>query len=136
MANIEATDPETIFSPSFLSLLVFDTVVHLFLQSLSSHLSLAPEYWCSIAYFEMDVQVGETFKVPSSCPVVTVDGYVDPSGGDRFCLGQLSNVHRTEAIERARYVGGFWKRKHLVLILFSRCLHFTIVLKTHQSLCF
>nr|XP_041567188.1 mothers against decapentaplegic homolog 4-like [Taeniopygia guttata] len=62
----------------------------------------APEYWCSIAYFEMDVQVGETFKVPSSCPVVTVDGYVDPSGGDRFCLGQLSNVHRTEAIERVR----------------------------------
>ena len=38
----------------------------------------------------MDVQVGETFKVPSNCPVVTVDGYVDPSGGDRFCLGQLS----------------------------------------------
>uniref|UniRef100_A0AAY4BKN7 Mothers against decapentaplegic homolog n=1 Tax=Denticeps clupeoides TaxID=299321 RepID=A0AAY4BKN7_9TELE len=64
--------------------------------------SPAPDYWCSIAYFEMDVQVGETFKVPSSCPTVTVDGYVDPSGGDRFCLGQLSNVHRTEAIERAR----------------------------------
>ncbi|XP_028851869.1 mothers against decapentaplegic homolog 4 isoform X1 [Denticeps clupeoides] len=62
----------------------------------------APDYWCSIAYFEMDVQVGETFKVPSTCPLVTVDGYVDPSGGDRFCLGQLSNVHRTEAIERAR----------------------------------
>uniref|UniRef100_A0A8D3BRZ8 Mothers against decapentaplegic homolog n=1 Tax=Scophthalmus maximus TaxID=52904 RepID=A0A8D3BRZ8_SCOMX len=61
-----------------------------------------PEYWCSIAYFEMDVQVGETFKVPSTCPIVTVDGYVDPSGGDRFCLGQLSNVHRTENIERAR----------------------------------
>ncbi|KAJ3605485.1 hypothetical protein NHX12_027531 [Muraenolepis orangiensis] len=62
----------------------------------------APEYWCSIAYFEMDVQVGETFKVPSTCPTVTVDGYVDPSGGDRFCLGQLSNVHRTDNIERAR----------------------------------
>uniref|UniRef100_A0A671PKG8 Mothers against decapentaplegic homolog n=1 Tax=Sinocyclocheilus anshuiensis TaxID=1608454 RepID=A0A671PKG8_9TELE len=61
-----------------------------------------PDCWCSIAYFEMDIQVGETFKVPSNCPVVTVDGYVDPSGGDRFCLGQLSNVHRTEAIERAR----------------------------------
>lgn len=44
------------------------------------------------------------FKVPSSCPVVTVDGYVDPSGGDRFCLGQLSNVHRTDASERARCV--------------------------------
>lgn len=69
----------------------------------------APDYWCSIAYFEMDVQVGETFKVPSTCPVVTVDGYVDPSGGDRFCLGQLSNVHRTENIERARYSTMFLK---------------------------
>ncbi|XP_048365829.1 mothers against decapentaplegic homolog 4-like isoform X2 [Sphaerodactylus townsendi] len=61
-----------------------------------------PEFWCSIAYFEMDVQVGEIFKVLSNCPVVTVDGYVDPSGGDRFCLGQLSNVHRTDTSERAR----------------------------------
>ncbi|KPP70100.1 mothers against decapentaplegic4-like [Scleropages formosus] len=61
-----------------------------------------PEFWCSISYFEMDVQVGEMFKVLASCPVVTIDGYVDPSGGDRFCLGQLSNVHRTDASERAR----------------------------------
>lgn len=61
-----------------------------------------PEYWCSIAYFELDTQVGETFKVPSTCPSVTVDGYVDPSGGDRFCLGALSNVHRTDQSERAR----------------------------------
>lgn len=64
----------------------------------------APEYWCSVAYFELDTQVGETFKVPSSRPNVTVDGYVDPSGGNRFCLGALSNVHRTEQSERARYV--------------------------------
>ncbi|XP_043935901.1 mothers against decapentaplegic homolog 4-like [Protopterus annectens] len=69
-------------------------------QPVSNH--PGPEFWCSVAYFEMDVQVGEMFKVPSNCPVVTVDGYVDPSGGDRFCLGQLSNVHRTEASERAR----------------------------------
>ncbi|XP_070496012.1 mothers against decapentaplegic homolog 4 isoform X1 [Chironomus tepperi] len=62
----------------------------------------APEYWCSIAYFELDTQVGETFKVPSSKPHVTIDGYVDPSGGNRFCLGALSNVHRTEQSERAR----------------------------------
>uniref|UniRef100_A0A8C7G5Q4 Mothers against decapentaplegic homolog n=1 Tax=Oncorhynchus kisutch TaxID=8019 RepID=A0A8C7G5Q4_ONCKI len=61
-----------------------------------------PEFWCSISYFEMDIQVGEMFKVLANCPVVTVDGYVDPSGGDRFCLGQLSNVHRTDASERAR----------------------------------
>ncbi|XP_078238341.1 mothers against decapentaplegic homolog 4 [Pogona vitticeps] len=69
-------------------------------QPVSSH--PGPEFWCSIAYFEMDVQVGEIFKVPANCSVVTVDGYVDPSGGDRFCLGQLSNVHRTDASERAR----------------------------------
>ncbi|XP_046996889.1 mothers against decapentaplegic homolog 4 isoform X1 [Schistocerca americana] len=62
----------------------------------------APEYWCSVAYFELDTQVGETFKVPSSCPNVTIDGYVDPSGGNRFCLGALSNVHRTEQSEKAR----------------------------------
>ncbi|XP_055387586.1 mothers against decapentaplegic homolog 4 isoform X2 [Condylostylus longicornis] len=62
----------------------------------------APEYWCSIAYFELDTQVGETFKVPSAKPHVIVDGYVDPSGGNRFCLGALSNVHRTEQSERAR----------------------------------
>lgn len=46
------------------------------------------------------------FKVPASCPVVVVDGYVDPSGGARFCLGQLSNVHRTPASERARWGRG------------------------------
>ncbi|XP_076261897.1 mothers against decapentaplegic homolog 4-like isoform X1 [Rhynchophorus ferrugineus] len=62
----------------------------------------APEYWCSVAYFELDTQVGETFKVVSNCPNVTIDGYVDPSGGNRFCLGALSNVHRTDQSERAR----------------------------------
>ncbi|KAL1492944.1 hypothetical protein ABEB36_011105 [Hypothenemus hampei] len=62
----------------------------------------APEFWCSVAYFELDTQVGETFKVPSNCPNVTIDGYVDPSGGHRFCLGALSNVHRTDQSERAR----------------------------------
>lgn len=68
---------------------------------------VAPEFWCSITYFELDQQVGETFKVPSSSPTVTVDGYTDPSSIDRFCLGQLSNVHRTETSDRARYVPTF-----------------------------
>ncbi len=44
----------------------------------------APDFWCTIGYFEMDTQVGELFKVPSSLANVTVDGYVDPSGGDRY----------------------------------------------------
>uniref|UniRef100_A0A8C2G7R4 Mothers against decapentaplegic homolog n=1 Tax=Cyprinus carpio TaxID=7962 RepID=A0A8C2G7R4_CYPCA len=77
-------------------------IVIIFHNSTVFTVSTGPEFWCSISYFEMDVQVGEMFKVLSSCPVVTIDGYVDPSGGDRFCLGQLSNVHRTDASERAR----------------------------------
>jgi len=63
---------------------------------------LMPEFWCSIGYFELDTQVGEIFKVPSAWHHTVVDGYVDPSGGNRFCLGALSNVHRTEASEKAR----------------------------------
>ncbi|KAL4083384.1 hypothetical protein QTP88_028708 [Uroleucon formosanum] len=62
----------------------------------------APEHWCLIAYFELDTQVGEMFKVASTCPRVTVDGYVDPSKSNRFCLGALCNVQRTEQSERAR----------------------------------
>eukprot|EP00794_Sanderia_malayensis_P019428 gene19428-21350_t len=62
-----------------------------------------PEFWSSIAYYELDQQVGEVFKVPAKCMSVIIDGYVDASGngGNRFCLGQLSNVHRTEASENA-----------------------------------
>jgi len=63
---------------------------------------IMPEFWCSIGYFELDAQVGEIFKVPSAWRSVVVDGYVDPSGGNRFCLGALSNVHRTEASDKAR----------------------------------
>ncbi len=53
-------------------------------------LCVAPDFWCTIGYFEMDTQVGELFKVPSSLPSVTVDGYVDPSGGDRYVGGSDS----------------------------------------------
>jgi hypothetical protein len=92
-----------------------------------------PEFWSSIAYFELDTQVGETFKVPANWRHVVVDGYVSPlsngngtsgsssngsNGGgsgdgsviagtkQRFCLGALTNVHRTEASEKTRrYIG-------------------------------
>ena len=47
-----------------------------------------------IKCFILNYQVGEMFKVPNYAKSVTVDGYVDPSGGNRFCLGALSNVHR------------------------------------------
>uniref|UniRef100_A0A915KGZ6 MH2 domain-containing protein n=1 Tax=Romanomermis culicivorax TaxID=13658 RepID=A0A915KGZ6_ROMCU len=61
-----------------------------------------PDFWCSIAYYEMDVQVGETFKVPINYRQVTVDGYVHPASVNRFCLGALSNVHRTPEVDKAR----------------------------------
>ena len=54
-------------------------------------------------------QVGETFKVPSSTRVVNIDGYMDPvnipkpGGASRFCLGALTNVHRTEASDKTRW---------------------------------
>merc|ERR1711976_889696 len=61
-----------------------------------------PNFWTTISYFERDVPVGEPFKVSSELQTVTVDGYVDPSNTGRFCLGQLSNVHRTEQTDRTR----------------------------------
>jgi len=62
------------------------------------------EYWCSIAYYERDIQVGETFKVPDTYKEVSIDGGMNMATvGDRFCLGPLSNVHRTDASEKARY---------------------------------
>jgi len=61
------------------------------------------EYWCSISYYERDLQVGETFKVPDTFKEVTIDGGMDMATiGDRLCLGPLSNVHRTEPSEKAR----------------------------------
>uniref|UniRef100_A0AC34QBC1 Mothers against decapentaplegic homolog n=1 Tax=Panagrolaimus sp. JU765 TaxID=591449 RepID=A0AC34QBC1_9BILA len=60
--------------------------------------------WCSINYYELDTQIGETFNVSLAREDITIDGGTDPGGGrkGRFCLGALSNVHRTEASERAR----------------------------------
>lgn len=81
-----------------------------------------PEFWCSIAYFELDQHVGETFKVPSNYSSVTIDGYVDPSGGNRFCLGALSNVHRADQSEKARLHIGKGRNHvnfmHQILIVF------------------
>eukprot|EP00111_Clytia_hemisphaerica_P019159 TCONS_00056603-protein len=74
----------------------------------SHHRNQPPDYWTSIAYYELDQHVGEVFKVPKRFNSVIVDGYVDASGkgGNRFCLGQLSNVHRTEPTEKALlYIG-------------------------------
>lgn len=80
-----------------------------------------PEFWCSIAYFELDQHVGETFKVLSNYTSVTIDGYVDPSGGNRFCLGALSNVHRADQSEKARLHIG--KGELLTALVFTLVLY-------------
>ncbi|OXU24444.1 hypothetical protein TSAR_011483 [Trichomalopsis sarcophagae] len=61
-----------------------------------------PDEWCSIAYFELDTQVGETYKVNKAVQTITIDGYLDPFSKNRFCLGALSNIHRTERSEKTR----------------------------------
>jgi hypothetical protein len=54
------------------------------------------------------LQVGETFKVRTAYPTAFVDGYVDPGHQNRFCLGPLTNVQRSESSEKARlHIGGF-----------------------------
>lgn len=73
-----------------------------------------PEFWCAVSYFELESQVGEIFKVPSNCPQVIIDGYVDPApGGDRFCLGRLSNIHRNAETDKVRlHIGKGIKLEH------------------------
>lgn len=57
-----------------------------------------PEYWASVAYYELNVRVGEQFRCSTNSYSFTVDGFTDPSTSNRFCLGQLSNVNRNSTV--------------------------------------
>lgn len=68
-----------------------------------------PQHWCSVAYYELNHRVGETFQASSRS--VLIDGFTDPSNNrDRFCLGLLSNVNRNSTIENTRRHIGKGKR--------------------------
>jgi hypothetical protein len=65
---------------------------------------VVPEFWCTVSYHELNQSVGQPFH--ASQPYLTVDGYVDPSNANRFCLGALSNVSRKYESEQCRKLIG------------------------------
>ena len=63
-------------------------------------------------------------------PSLTVDGFTDPSNAERFCLGLLSNVNRTQHVEVTRkHVGKGWCCIYFVLIYVSLINIYTELIK-------
>ena len=60
------------------------------------------EYWCSIAYYELNSRVGEVYHALNHS--IIIDGFTNPpnNNNNRFCLGLLSNVNRNSTIENTR----------------------------------
>ena len=59
-----------------------------------------PEFWCFVNYYELNTQIGDTFKANSS--TFTIDGYTSPISKDQYCLGGISNIKRDEVTIKAR----------------------------------
>lgn len=56
------------------------------------------ENWASISYYELNNRVGEQFRCSTNTYSIIVDGFTNPSTSNRFCVGQLSNVHRNSTV--------------------------------------
>ncbi|CAF0797566.1 unnamed protein product [Didymodactylos carnosus] len=80
-----------------------------------------PHEWCHISYYEMSNRVGEQFRATQ--PHVVIDGFTDPSNADRFCLGLLTNVHRTFEIDKARrFIGRGVRLYHIRGDVYAECI--------------
>lgn len=80
-----------------------------------------PHEWCVISYYEMSMRVGEQFHATQ--PEVIIDGFTNPSNAERFCLGGLTNVHRTFEIDKARrYIGRGVKLFHVRGCVYAECI--------------
>lgn len=67
---------------------------------------IEPAFWCTISYYELNQHVGQPYH--ASQPYVTVDGFVDPSSSERFCLGVLTNINRSTESEQCRRLIGMY----------------------------
>uniref|UniRef100_A0A1I7X8P8 Mothers against decapentaplegic homolog n=1 Tax=Heterorhabditis bacteriophora TaxID=37862 RepID=A0A1I7X8P8_HETBA len=98
-----------------------------------------PDDWCSIMYYELDTQIGETLRVrhERNMVEVSVDGGMDPHAArnGRFCLGALPNVHRGEVSEKCRYVCGqlaeFYITVNFYLFKDKQALKYVTALRIH-----
>ena len=87
-----------------------------------------PQYWCSIAYYELNSRVGEVFHAQNHS--IVVDGFTDPSNNQsRFCLGLLSNVNRNSTIENTRrHIG---KGMNGIFFTFMHYIYVVLYIKIH-----
>ncbi|KFO64630.1 Mothers against decapentaplegic 2, partial [Corvus brachyrhynchos] len=117
----ETSDQQLNQSMDTASKSVLSLVFKIFFLDLQPVTYSEPAFWCSIAYYELNQRVGETFH--ASQPSLTVDGFTDPSNSERFCLGLLSNVNRNATVEMTRrHIGRGVRLYYIGGEVFAECL--------------